>query len=162
MSNKAYFEWLLNEISLQNSYHNHKETMAWLLTSIYVPSILTLGFSLSLHNINDCWRILIFVLAAVLAETFVIRQLWLRSIAADTHRALTKLLNDFCKNADSFSSLNIGFEDNKQFPNFIQDQIENNKCKGRNWIDRLCTDTMLCLAILLSSLFAYFIAARLL
>ncbi len=39
-----YAKWLTSSINQRQSYHNHKETMAWVITALYVPSIIYLGY----------------------------------------------------------------------------------------------------------------------
>ncbi len=39
-----YIKWLHSMISNRQSYHNHKETMAWVITALYVPGIIYLGY----------------------------------------------------------------------------------------------------------------------
>jgi hypothetical protein len=156
MSKREYFDWLINELNLQNDYHNHKETMSWVVTSIYVPSILTLGFSLSNFNL-DFWLIPIFIISLFIAVSFVVKQLRLRAIAADTHLALTIILNQYCSNPDLFSPC-INFKDGDNFPQFIQDEIKRCKNKGRTITDRIFTDYMLIAAIAVSTIGAVFLS----
>ena len=40
-----YIKWLTLEIQVYTSYHNHKETMAWVITALYVPGIIYLGYT---------------------------------------------------------------------------------------------------------------------
>jgi hypothetical protein len=157
MSKREYFDWLINELNLQNDYHNHKETMSWVVTSIYVPSVVTLGFSLSRLNL-DLWIIPIFTVSSFLAGAFIIKQLRLRAIAADTHLALTKVINKYCMNPEEFSPCTT-FMDNTQFPQFIQDEIKLCKDKGRTRTDRLFTDYVLIATIALSTIGAGLLAA---
>jgi hypothetical protein len=148
---KGYLSFLTTALQYQGSYHNHKETMAWVITALYVPSILTLGFSLSKKSL-ECWIIsIIFGLALILTITFVIKQLQLRSLAADTCLALTRLINEYSKNPSRIP-LCTSFQKGKQWPQFIQDEIEHCKGKGRSRCTFICTDVMLCIAIILSSI----------
>jgi len=41
-----YRQWLASMINNRQSYHNHKETMAWVITALYVPSIVYLGYAI--------------------------------------------------------------------------------------------------------------------
>jgi hypothetical protein len=38
-----YVTWLQSEINTEHSYHNHKETMAWVVTALYVPEVVGLA-----------------------------------------------------------------------------------------------------------------------
>ena len=39
-----FAKWLTSAISQRQSYHNHKETMAWVITALYIPGIIYLGY----------------------------------------------------------------------------------------------------------------------
>ena len=143
---KGYLPFLTTALQYQGSYHNHKETMAWVITALYVPGILALGFSLSnQYQSLECWEIsIIFGVAFIIALTFVIKQLHLRSLAADTCLALTKLINKYSKNPDRIPSC-TSFQNGKQWPQFIQDEIDRCKHKGRSRCTFICTDVVLCI-----------------
>jgi hypothetical protein len=147
---ESYLTWMTTALQYQGEYHNHKETMAWVITALYVPSILTLGFSLSSKSLENWAIIIIFCIAFILTTAFVLKQLSLRSTAADTCLALTKLINEYCKNPDEFSPCTT-FINGKQWPQFIQSEIDRCKCKGRSRGTKLCTDVVLVIAILFSS-----------
>lgn len=47
---ERYLEVLENEISSTKTYHNHKESMAWVATALYIPGILSLSSKLNSDN----------------------------------------------------------------------------------------------------------------
>jgi len=109
MATDRYLQWLIAEIGFQTSYHNHKETMAWVATAFYIPGIIVLGFyTQKMLGITSCWRCLfvfvVFVLFGIVAA-FVYEQFRLRSHAADTVAALMKLVNDLSKDEDYQKSI---------------------------------------------------------
>ncbi len=42
-SNNEYAKWLTSLLDFYGKYHHHKETMAWVITALYVPGVITLG-----------------------------------------------------------------------------------------------------------------------
>ena len=107
MDETRIIQWLNTSIITQTSYHNHKETMAWVFTALYVPGILTLGSSLSDQSL-ECWATaLIFRAPWLLSTAFVAKQLYLRSIAADTILALNQLVTSIVKIPKSYRKKKI-------------------------------------------------------
>lgn len=152
-----YFEFLATAYLEHNSYHNHKETMAWVFTALYVPGIIALGFALKGTNTPldspSYWFIAVFVVAWFLATAFVCKQLRLRSGAADTNLAIKMILNRLCIDPD-WDPVNVEIEQDHLWPDYIQSEIDSLKGKGRPLRDTVFTDYPLILAIALSSVIA--------
>ena len=99
-----YLTWLDSEITTERNYHNHKETMAWVATALYVPGIIALGYLIDIKFKDvtiTCWQyLLLFLIFASLASLvfiFVYRQFKLRSRSADEVNAFIELLNEVSK-----------------------------------------------------------------
>ena len=115
-----YLQWLTAQIGPQTDYHNHKETMAWVATTFYIPGIIILGYQANkLLEWPLCWVVILFVFLFILAITFVAAQFYLRSKAADTVAALMKVVNDFCKDSDTVLLLFYYIQTSKQLLHII-------------------------------------------
>jgi hypothetical protein len=64
-----YLEWLNSRISAETAYHNHKETMAWVATALYLPTIVGLGYWIS--TCNPSWQIKL-VLSILILVGFIV------------------------------------------------------------------------------------------
>ncbi len=89
--------WLTAEIQKWDSYHNHKETMAWLATAFFVTSVITFGFALA-HALFVI-KVLATIgvsLAFYLMLVFVTMQFRNRWEAADNHIVLMNYISELC------------------------------------------------------------------
>ncbi|MBL7209554.1 MAG: hypothetical protein ISS52_05595 [Dehalococcoidia bacterium] len=92
----AYVEWLKSHIPMVSAYHNHKETMAWLATALYLPTIIGLGHLISLEKADMVLQV-VFTLALLLAAAlflvlFINMQFTERWTAADRIKGLMKTM----------------------------------------------------------------------
>jgi hypothetical protein len=132
----AYAEWLSSEIHKENSYHNHKETMAWVATALYLPAIV--GLATVVRQLDGYVAIrVISIVAIAIAAVLVIRlfinmQFNRRWEASDVVKGLMKaslmLLNrqvpltaDNCRETERDATF---------WPRFACDEI--NKCSQQN------------------------------
>ena len=136
--------------------------MAWLATAFYIPLIIALGFRVPRASIF--WETLVevisFILLACLVSAFVFTQFRLRQIAADEIVALTRLVNDFCKNADNpdFEPIDVEIVEGRYWPGFVQKEINDAKGKGRLIFDKWGTDVVSYVAIGVSTIIALVLA----
>ncbi len=160
MANKAekYLAWLTSALQSQSDYHNHKETMSWVATALYVPGIIALGylFNTKLNGeVITFWQhVLVFLFFAVLAAlvfTFVYRQFRLRSRASDVVDALIELLNELSNDDSIIESWDTEIKKDKHWPQFIENKILPGK--GRKLLTIITTDIVCYLAIILSTVF---------
>lgn len=132
-----YRKWLLSEIGYETSYHNHKETMAWVITALYIPSIIYIGYTESMVWRGICWErviVTLITLAGCLVFKFVNMQYRHRWEAADIIKILMRKV----------AELNNGNEPPQQeewkidkkddcWPNFVQYEINKRKEKREIW-----------------------------
>lgn len=69
--NRLYIEWLNSQIVKDTSYHDHKETMAWVATALYLPGIIGLGNIIGTTNLI-CLRV-VFTVIIILSCTILLR-----------------------------------------------------------------------------------------
>lgn len=89
-----YRQWLASMINNRQSYHNHKETMAWVITALYVPGIVYLGYIESQIR-RGAWEVLVGVLiflAWFCVWKFVRMQFYMRWKEADIIAVLMQRL----------------------------------------------------------------------
>jgi len=142
-----YLQWLVREIGNWTTYHNHKETMAWAATGLYIPGIIILAVNLK-TDYSNYWPF--FIVAFVLVMFFVHWQFYLRAKAADTNDALVKLIQDVYQGCD-FHKENHSIKKGKHWPQFVENKIEAMKGHGRSWTDTLFTDWTSYLAIIFTT-----------
>ncbi|MFC1939117.1 hypothetical protein ACFLXO_00310 [Chloroflexota bacterium] len=148
-TNERYLSWLVSEIGNETDYHDHKETMAWGATALYIPGIIVLAFQLP----KNCFTWWPFIVVFVLVMLFINRQFHLRAKSADTNDALRKLLQDVYHGRD-LQQENCSIAKGKHWPQFVEQEIEVMKGRGRSWKDFLCTDLVSYLAIIVATLIA--------
>jgi len=141
-----------------HGYHNHKETMAWVATVFYVPSIIVAGFKV--RDIVPCWQqLLVFtgiIAVSILVWLFVRMQFDRREYANYTvlglRRVLVKLdsreLQQFC----------YEFQSSQEWPQQIEDAINLvKKCPDFGKYAR-CSKNLTYVAVGLSTLIALVLA----
>ncbi|MFC1988042.1 hypothetical protein ACFLVH_05850 [Chloroflexota bacterium] len=151
--------FLTTALQQQSNYHNHKVTMSWLPTALYIPSVIGLGYILETRFENKalaCWQYLlifiIFALFALLVFLFVYRQFRLRAKAADRVAALIGLINDVSKanNVVEFEIEDSKIKEDQVLPEFILKKVVSGK--GRNTLTKLTTDGVCYVAIIFSTI----------
>jgi len=140
-----YEEWLVSEIGFQTQYHNHKETMAWFATALFVPGIIVLALELHSNDLNF-W--LVPIVAYFLVMLFVSWQFRMRSKSADTVVALREL---FLNYRQDISDEERKIESGKHWPIFVENRIKDKKGQGRSWLDNLLSDGVPYTAITLAT-----------
>lgn len=89
----AYGEWLRSEIQVYQTYHNHKETMAWTATALFLAA--GGAFLSAMPRVvveHQCAATVVIVLASLAIAAFVIMQFDMRWLAADTTEGLRAAL----------------------------------------------------------------------
>jgi len=156
---ERYLHWLISELNVRNNYHHHKENMAWVITALFVPGIITLGFVLKDAGQTSCYIVLVQIVFAALVCAFVIRQFQLRSGAADTIAAIINIVNELCIDHKAYiDSLKLEalkvkkpYNANKPWPIFIENEIAEAKHKGRTLSTMICTDVASIAAIIIAT-----------
>jgi len=94
-----------------------------------------------------------------IVAAFVYEQFRLRSHAADTVAALMKLVNDLSKDEDYQKSIQGKLEIKQKdlWPEFVQDEIDRHKGKGRSITTKLFTDVTSYAAIVLATFIAIYL-----
>jgi len=65
-------EWLQHRIDYNGNYHNHKETMAWLATALYLTGIMVIAFE-ARPIADECWvNKILFSLFFVVSGLFIL------------------------------------------------------------------------------------------
>lgn len=65
--NKLYLEWLVHEIDISVNYHNHKETMAWLITAFYTSGVIALGYYIGKISMSGGMKLTLSIVIAIAA-----------------------------------------------------------------------------------------------
>ena len=89
-----YAKWLMFQIDHNGRYHNHKETMAWVITALYIPGIITIGY-LSRGLWYPTGQVIISILLLILGYlvfVFMKMQFDMRWYAADVVAVLMRRL----------------------------------------------------------------------
>lgn len=128
-----YLGWLIQEIQLYESYHNHKETMAWVATAFYIPGIITFGYSVAQTN----WflSLLVSILIAIVfypVVTFVNMQFRKRWEANDIQVGLMRLVAGLCSSSVTPPS-EPDIKEGDHWPLFIQESINQSTRKREFW-----------------------------
>jgi len=159
----SYFEWVLHERECQGTYHNHKETMAWVATALYIPGVMALGYYASrIDGWFQSFPLWVpFIVLAVLVSLFVEIQFRNRWKAAETVAGLIRVAGQLLTGEISLNDSNVRTKPNKRWPKFIEDGIE---AAAKSEANRLCFDKMATmgvsfLAIVLATLFACLVAS---
>ncbi len=135
-----YTEWLLSMISNRQSYHNQKETMAWVVTALYVPSIIYLGY-IEGRIWRNGWEALVtvlIVLASYFVFVFVKMQFDNRWQAADVIKVLLHRWSEFIRKEEIPTNDKWMIDENScgekyDWPRFVQTKVNDLEKKNRNW-----------------------------
>jgi len=134
-----YCTWLRGEIDNYQTYHHHKETMAWTATAFYLPSVIGLAYAASLipnHSIAPIIFTLLLILLPLLVIGFVSMQFKMRAIAADYTNGLRRVLSRLCSGNPPLSSSEVEVVPDDGFPYFVRCEIQpllDNTKKLRSW-----------------------------
>jgi len=132
---QRYIDWLKAEIALNDSYHNHKETMAWVATAFYLPAILGLAYSANRMGLHCAWQIVfavvLFFLSAIIL-CFLCMQFKMRWEAADAAIGLRRVMAQACNHTKPLSKEDLEpdlkdgkeLEEHKGWPQFIWDEVD--------------------------------------
>ena len=174
-----YAKWLTSQIDHYGRYHNHKETMAWVVTALYVPGILYLGY-----NEGGIWRglcaeiavIVIMLLAGSFIWLFVNMQFRMRWYASDAVAVCMRCLAKLNSGADPPPPDEWEIEEKDKYcrPKFMKREMEKEQerdCKEAlrklflccRWSkdeldDRWKTELPSYIVIFLATLFAMYLA----
>ncbi len=123
-----WLQWALTHEGFYESYHNHKENMAWIITGFYAPGIVTFAGYLASSDVWFSWLLTVIVpLATFLVLVFIKMQFDRRWWAADTTNALVQV-TALLANGELIvpSELKFDGSDSKwdQWPSFIADKIK--------------------------------------
>ncbi len=92
MNIQEIISWLDNKIIYNTAYHNHKESMAWVATTLYLTGSITGGLTLGSSS-NICEKILtmlLFLLLSICATIFIHWQFSRRWIVAGRMEGLIR------------------------------------------------------------------------
>lgn len=131
---ERYIEWMTSEIETINTYHDHKEKMAWTATAFYVPATVILGYTAAdrLDDIAKLVLSLVILIASVMTTMFVNMQFRMRWNAADIERGLKRIKGKLCQLEEISSDFNLSLPESKaseippQWPIFVQHELD--KC----------------------------------
>jgi len=161
-----YIHWLQNEIEVQTVYHNHKETMAWVATALYIPSIIVAG-NFGGNSSHDFWHLpIVYPAAGALVFCFVWMQFRWRNTSAETVAALMAIINEMINGDFNVEThqLSLRPQTNQRFrpqwPQFIQDRIHEWRGEARTLIDTLLTDGVCYVGIAFATLASVLLAWR--
>ncbi len=130
----TYGGWLKTEIEVFVSYHNHKETMAWTATALFLAA--AVAFLSAIPRIateHQYTATVVIVLASLAIAGFVIMQFCMRWSAANTcdglRAALTKVYGG--------GYLNVAVSTNDDrvpgLPRFVSEEIASAAQRKRRW-----------------------------
>ena len=143
-----YAKWLSFEIDFYGKYHHHKEIMAWVITALYVPSIIYLGYrgraiwqSISLEWIAP---VLIFF-AGYFVFIFTHMQFSNRWQAADAVIILMQRYNDLNRGGKMPRQGEWRYKEDDHWPCFVR-----NGMKQLNRGERNCWKAFIALVKMLS------------
>ena len=138
----TYGEWLRSEIQVYQTYHNHKETMAWTATALFLAA--GGAFLSAMPRVaveHQCAATVVIVVASLAIAGFVIMQFNMRWLAADTTDGLRAAITRLYA-ANEATKLDCGVSTSDSavgFPKFVSDEIDavaNRKCRWRSGAHR--------------------------
>lgn len=164
---QRYLTWITNQINAEFEYHNHKETMAWVVTALFIPSVIIFSkeatefiktsidhraFEIILELLL-LKTILLYLIGAVL---FVAKQFNLRAEAADTNAALIFWANELSMGRD-INNNEKEIAQNSKWPEFVKKRTTDVHAKrvGRTTTDFLFTDVVCYVLMGISALVAF-------
>ena len=158
-ANEKYLSWIIPQIQYYGTYHNHKETMAWVATAFYIPGIITLGYYVP--DVPTCWLLLpIFLLFSILTTLtwcFVMMQFRNRWEAHFIVVGLMRVAANLCEKKESRpDGEEYKITCGERWPIFIAREIEVAKRQKANTVDsdKMSTERVSYIAIILATLIA--------
>ena len=161
MASNRYLSWLSSEIVVRNTYHNQKETMAWVVTALYLPGIIVLGYYINKSGWEPCYIFLLLLPVFAISLAFVLLQFHLRSKAADTIIALMNVVSNLCNDPNYLRNKDReveAYRAGKPWPKFIETEIEKAKGKGRPPYIKWLSDGVTFAAMVLATIVALVMA----
>jgi len=137
-TNESYLEWLKFLIDYQGRYHNHKETMAWVATALYIPAIIYLSFlfRLNFYTFPRAGTTVLFVAITWILWLFVNWQfgkLWTAYLKTEVLRlAVKRVLPGAKQLAKKEREVVISDALEEEWPEFIARELANVDT-GRGW-----------------------------
>lgn len=139
---ERYIEWVTSEIQIINTYHDHKEKMAWTATAFYVPAIIILGYAVPAHLSCIAKWVLTGLIWITLIMTimFVSMQFRMRWVAADIEVGLKRINGKLCHLEEMSPSFDLSLPEIKEneipsgWPIFVKQELDNCATK-RSWVD---------------------------
>jgi hypothetical protein len=130
---ERYIQWMTAEIQLINTYHDHKEKMAWTATVFYVPAAVILGYTAANHlgNIAKLALSVLILIACVMTTMFVNMQFRKRWIAADRETGLRRIKARLCQLEEMPPAFDRSLPESEvnegppQWPSFVQQELKN-------------------------------------
>lgn len=121
------------------SYHAHKERMAWQAVALFQLTAIAIGgfgFDKSFSTSTDIFLSILLVIAYLLALGFVRMQLNAKNSASDMIGGCIRLL--FNLNSKNHSDMDLSFPINEAFPNIIKTETEQYGQGRRSNRDGIC------------------------
>jgi Ca2+/Na+ antiporter len=113
-------QWLISEISRNQAYHNHKETMAWTATAFYVTGIITLGYFSNEVSFSHICLMVVLILLALCTFFFLLFQFNNRWVAAGRIEGLIRTISNLQIGSDFTSAEQ---EIGQLYPKFVEKEI---------------------------------------
>jgi hypothetical protein len=110
---QRYIDWLKAEIELGDSYHNHKETMAWAATAFYLPTVVGLAYGANRFGLNLASQIgltVVLLFLWLMLFRFLHMQFTMRWKAADVAVGLRRALARVCDCTTTLSKKALGLD----------------------------------------------------
>ncbi|MFQ6122150.1 MAG: hypothetical protein ACE5LA_03715 [Dehalococcoidales bacterium] len=127
-----YAEWLASGMDHNAGYHNHKETMAWVVTALYVPGIIYLGYLegqvLRVLGV-EILVILFMFLVAFPVLIFVTMQFDMRWHAADAVQAFIERWADLNGGGELPRADEWKIKEGEKWPYVVQRRIDELKAR---------------------------------
>lgn len=139
---QRYADWLKAEIELNDSYHNHKETMAWVATAFYLPAVLGLAYGANGFELTRVLQIVLSVALAFLCVVvlrFLHMQFTMRWEAADIAVGLRRAMARVCDSTTRLSKEALELDSSdapnleayKGWPQFIRFEVKQEYDKSK-------------------------------
>lgn len=147
LDKNEYAKWLTFQIDHNGKYHQHKETMAWVATALYLPGVITIGYYVGRGQWNLGTQVFISLLLLVvvyLVFVFVNMQFDMRWYAGDVVEILCRRmvkLNGGVEQAPAPDEWTIRNEDKDFWPKFVQEEVD--KLKERRDLKAALRDIFL-------------------
>lgn len=136
---QEYCSWFDSELQATETYHNHKEAMAWTATAFYLPLVIVLGYKACVFLSGVFIRVvfsLLVLLLGYMVLVFVHMQFQMRWKAAQQTLALRRLRGRLtatntwpdeldCAVRDGAGAQHTCFDEIPTWPAFVVEEIRN-------------------------------------